>query len=82
MLNYFFILTGFLLAKFPTCISVIVSLSAVYIDANRRKGKGGRGTSCSPSKTFKKFGHKNAIKHKKIQYPIDFLKTRYSLKRI
>ncbi len=28
-------------------------------------GPGGGGTSCTPSKDFEKFGHKNAIKHEK-----------------
>ncbi len=33
---------------------------------------GGGGTSCIPSKDFKTFGIKNAIKHKK-RFPLDFI---------
>jgi len=33
------------------------------------EGRERGGASCSPSKNFKKFGHKNAIKHKKYSIP-------------
>jgi hypothetical protein len=36
---------------------------------------GGGGESSTPSKDFKKFGHKNAIKHKNRGLPLYFLTT-------
>jgi hypothetical protein len=38
------------------------------------RGRKERGTSCTPSKDLKKFGHKNAIKHEK-EDALDFLLT-------
>jgi hypothetical protein len=35
---------------------------------------GGGGTSCTPSKDFKKFGYQNAIKHEK-RRPLYFITT-------
>jgi hypothetical protein len=47
------------------------------IDAQR--GKGGEG-SCTPSKEFKKFGHKNAVKHEHRGPPIFSYNPKKNLK--
>jgi hypothetical protein len=48
----------------------------------RERGKEG-GTSCTPSKYFEKFCHKNAIKHENRGPPLDSLTTPSTpLKRI
>jgi hypothetical protein len=55
-------------------------LQLIFIDAYRREeeGDGWGVTSCTPSKGFKKFCHKNAIKHKNRGHPLGFLTTQSS----
>jgi hypothetical protein len=43
---------------------------------------GGGGSSCTPSKDFKKLGHKNSIKRKNERPPRFFYNPMYPLKRI
>ncbi len=62
-------------------LNIYIPSISVTIDAHRGWGRE-RGTSCTPSKDFEKFGHYNAIKHENRGTHRFSHNPKYPLKRI